>query len=122
MKRLALALALLLVASVPCFADVMPNPYVVSTMNRCSGTIASGGTSQTAISSSQNGGSKFWIISNPPSATETLYVDFGQAAGTTSLPLQAGQSVSFGGQAIWQGLVTVYGATTSHAYTCFYGQ
>ncbi len=121
MKRIALFLALLFGEIVPCFADVQPNPYILGAMTRCSGTIATGGTSQVAITSAQGSGMKTFIIQNPASASETLYVDFGESAGTTSVGLIAGQMISFGGQAIWQGYVSVYGATTSHAYTCFYG-
>ena len=120
-SRLVAGLLALFLAS-PAYADVQPTPYVLNLITRCSGAITSGGVSQTAISAATNAGSKFWFIQNPPLATEPLYIDVGEAAGPTSMALTAGASLTLGGPAVWQGQVTVYAATTSHAFTCFYGQ
>ena len=128
-KFLGWFLAIFLLSSFSAFADTMPNPYVLSVWNRCSSMITTGGASQTAISATANSGSKTWIIENPSTAagegigsTEELWVDLGETSGVTSFDLPPGTSLSLGGQAVWQGSVTVYAATTGHIFICFYGQ
>ena len=116
------ALAALLLSTLPALADTMPNPYVVGRVVRCSGTITSGGSSQTAISATANTGSKFLFIQNPSNASEDLFVDMGESATSSgSIDLPAGSVFSMGGQAVWQGSVTVFATTTAHAFNCFYG-
>lgn len=80
-----------------------------------SGTIASGGTAQTAIA--LNASRKGWCIQNPPTATEVLYVRSGTTATTTTgVTLSAGQQACSLPGLIDTGLISVLGATTSHAF------
>src|SRR5216684_1390625 len=103
------------------FADVAPQPYVILTLpSRCplaNCTIASGNASQVVLNA--NSGRKMFCLSNPTSAAEDLFYDFGQAANDTSptsLVLAAGGTVCMGGAAIWQGSVSVNAVTTSHVF------
>lgn len=113
-----------LIALVPvAFADVAPTPYNFITVTRCSSTVATGGTSQTAVPA--NKGIKAWWIQNPSTATDSIFLDFtGAAVSTagTSVELEPGQMLSFGGPVIWNNGVTVNAATTGDKYVCFYAQ
>ena len=58
-----------------------------------------------------------FCISNPSTATEPLYFDFGQAASLTlSLSVAPGALTCLGGALIWQGVVNVNATTTAHAF------
>jgi len=82
-----------------------------SSTNYIAGSITSGGTAQfigwTLTSA------KIRCIQNPRNATEDLYVAFGATASTTvGQDLQPGMQVCWP----WNGGVSVYGQTTSHAF------
>lgn len=117
------AILLLLAGAASARADIQPLPYIITTIpvhcptisgNTC--TIAAGGTSQVALNA--NSGRKMFCLSNPSTASEPLYFDFGQAASLTlSQSIPAGSNMCFGGGLIWQGSVTVNATTTSHAFS-----
>ena len=81
-----------------------------------SGSISSGGVAQNAIAS--NSSRRGWCIQNPPTATEVLYVrDSGTASATTGVALGAGQQVCNSPGITATAAISVFAATTSHAYT-----
>lgn len=101
-------------------ADQQPFPYAIITQpSRCplsNCSISSGGTAQTVLNA--NPGRKMFCLSNPASATEALYFDFGQAASTTlSLSIAPGALTCMGGAAIWQGTVSVNAVTGGHQFS-----
>jgi hypothetical protein len=62
---------------------------------------------------------KIRCVQNPGSATEDLFVQFGGTAATTaSHDLPAGVQICWP----WNGAVSVYGATTNHAFVAFEAQ
>lgn len=90
------------------------DPVVVTPTDK-SGTVTAGGTAQTAIAA--NPSRKGWCIQNPPTATENLQVRSGAAAtSTTGVALVPGQGACNPTGEIDQGIISVIGATTSHAY------
>jgi hypothetical protein len=104
MKRF-LALVLLWATSVAAFAQITYTDY--------SGTIATGGTSQT-LAVAGNGRVRIAIL-NPATETENLCVNLTSAASCTagtSWVLQSGQSIVIDSTE----LVTVVAATTGHKY------
>ncbi len=84
-----------------------------------SGAVALGGTSQNLCAA--NGNRKRLFVQNPPSATESLFINFTAAAssagGTSSIELVAGASFDSGQGPISTELVTITAATTAHAFT-----
>lgn len=94
--------------------SVIVNPVVVTPTDK-SGTVTSGGTAQTAIA--LNTSRKGWCITNPPTATENLQVRSGAVAtSTTGIAIAPGQQACNPPGLIDQGLISVLGATTSHAW------
>lgn len=90
---------------------------VVSTTDK-SGTIVLGGTAQSAIAS--NASRKGWCIQNPASATEDLFVRVnGTASATTGTDLSPGMQTCSSPSMVDQAAVSVFAATTSHAYLGF---
>ena len=97
---------------------VVPQTYTPSAPSGAL-TLATGGTAQNLFSAAEvvHG----CVITNPSTATETIWVNFYTtavgAAGNTSTPLTAGQSVGCPG-----GLTTAVswiGATTGHAINAY---
>lgn len=85
------------------------------------GTIASGGTAQTAIAS--NVSRKAWCIQNDPAATENLNVRLnGSASATTGTILAAGHQACNQPGVLDTSAVSVFAATTSHRWFGFEGQ
>lgn len=105
------ALALAVVAS-PALAQYYP-PMVDG-----SGTITTGGTSQTAFSINQN--RSYLMCQNPVAATETLFVNIDATASTAggSYELAAGGSVTFTPGMVPRGSVSLTAATTGHRFIC----
>lgn len=82
-------------------------------------TITVGGTSQTLAAA--NATRRFLLIVNPPTETETLYVNFTSAAAAnqTSVPLSPGGSMLMQSPGLVSNeLVTVVAATTGHTVAC----
>lgn len=106
----ALGLGALLACALPALAQT------ITTWTDRSGTITTGGTSQQVMAA--NGGRRAFLIQNPCTAIESLFVEQGATATTTT-------SVELPPCAIWQGFgglstnlaVNVNAATTGHAYT-----
>jgi hypothetical protein len=99
-------------------ADFVAGDYSqVSYVPAASSTITSGGTAQTVRWTLT--AAKIRCVQNPGSATEDLFVQFGgTAASTASHDLPAGVQICWP----WNGQVSVYGATTSHAFIAFEAQ
>lgn len=87
------------------------------TLTDRSGSITTGGTSQTLAPA--NPSRQYLFIQNPPNATENLYINFTSAASAASgsIGLVPGQSFVMETNFISTELVTVYAATAAHAYT-----
>lgn len=84
-------------------------------------TITTGGTAQTALAANTQ---RVWLwCQNPPSATESLFINFSGTAGAAngSIELVAGQVFVMQSNAIYTGIVSAYAATTGHAFTCKQG-
>lgn len=80
-------------------------------------TVTTGGTAQSVAWSLTQ--AKIRCVQNPKSATEELFVSYGTAATTTaSHDLQAGSQICWP----WNGAVSVYAATTGHAFVVFEAQ
>lgn len=82
-----------------------------------SGTITTGGTSQTLMPI--NTLRQHFDIQNPPNATESICYNFTSAASTSSAVncLSAGQGVSFDAPNwVTTELVTIWAATTGHIF------
>lgn len=106
--------------------DTNPLPVIWNaprgTFTDRSGTITTGGTSQTlaAINTTR----KYLLIVNPTVATENIYINFTsaatvaitQTAATSSIPIAPGGSYSLGFSEITTELITINAATTGHAY------
>lgn len=83
-----------------------------------SGTLTLGGTAQAAIA--LNASRKGWCIQNPASASEDLFVRVnGTASATTGTDLSPGQAVCSSPSMVDTAAVSVFAATTSHAYLGF---
>jgi hypothetical protein len=102
--------------------DIANQPIAVETqaslqtvVNAQATTIATGGVSQACFLA---GGQQNGVITNPASATESLFVAVGTAATTTAagrtFELQPGQSFSFGAV---NAAVNVNAATTGHVFS-----
>lgn len=85
------------------------------TLTNYSGSIATGGTAQTALAA--NPKRNFLLIQNPPTEVENLSVDFDATAvgDGTDFTLEPGGAVIFD-TLIPQGLVSVIAATTGHKF------
>lgn len=96
--------------------SVTTKPFAVTPTNK-SGTIASGGTAQTAIAA--NASRQGWCIQNLD-ATEVMYVRSGAAATTgTGTKLGPGAQACNAPGLIDQGNISVIAATTAHAFSGF---
>lgn len=99
-------------------------PALAETVDK-SGVVTLGGTAQNAIAS--NGSRKGWCIQNPSDATkqgiataESLWVKIGGTASATSgTELQPGAQVCNAPEQKDLTAVSVYGATTAHAWLGF---
>ena len=82
-----------------------------------SGTIAAGGTAQTAAA--LNAARIYLYVENPIGATETLWfsTDATATVGSPSIGLAAGQAWENPAHFCPTGALSVIGATISHAYT-----
>lgn len=79
-----------------------------------SGTIASGGSYQTAAAANSN--RKNCTLENPTTATEPLFIKFGTMAQPYSL--NAGQAISaLNGVVVATDAITVSATTTNHSYS-----
>lgn len=85
-----------------------------------SGTIATGGTQQSAIAVNTN--RKAFFVLNPRDASESLWVSLvGNAvvSDKSSIELPAGASFGFFGPTVPSNAVSVIAATTGHKFTAF---
>lgn len=90
---------------------------VVATTSR-SGTITLGGTAQNAMAA--NTSRKGWCVQNPTGASESLFVRAGgTASSSTGTELAAGQQACNQPGTVDQGAISVFAATTSHAFSAF---
>lgn len=119
---LALVLGVVLISPWHAFAQGFTNqgkPFPFS-WTRGSSVIASGGTSQQFLPANAN--RKALVVENPCSATEDLYVDFGEAALVVgSYDLGPCQSLAMGIGIVSQQSVNLIAATTNHAFILFEG-
>lgn len=114
------ALGLLLAASAPIHADG-GDVTGLGFMQSCSGTIATGGTAQNAIT--DHTGEHYRLILNPPSATESLWFSTTGSAtangeATGSIELKQGASFLWSQGNIPTNALSVVAATTGHKFTC----
>lgn len=82
-----------------------------------SGTITTGGTSQTACAVDQT--CSYVLIQNPFAEVETLFVNFGAAASLTaagSINLAPGGNILFEGEFVPVNDIRVNAATTGHKF------
>lgn len=93
-----------------------PTTLGYTSITNDSSTITAGGTAQQAIAANAN--RKRFIVSNPDSASETLYLILG-ASGNGQIPLLPGMTWDESGSSIFQGAVYVLAATTGHAFTAY---
>lgn len=103
-------------------------PLQLGGFNKINTTITLGGSSQ-AILFTFGATTKLWCIQNPSSATESLWVDFNEAAvvgGSEEIP--AGTQLCMGGSVIFSsgygGLngtnsITINATTSAHAFQAF---
>lgn len=92
-------------------------PSTIQGLTDVSGVIAAGGTTQALIPASAT--RERWIISNPDTATETLYFRIGGPA-TGEIPLLPGATWDESGSSIVGDAVEIVAATTGHAFTAYY--
>ena len=115
----ALAIMLCLLAvNAHAVEQIVPFPY--SSVNKASGTITTGGTSQQALAANPN--RKGFCIYNPSSNTESLFYDLGVAATITdpkSIEVTAGNGQCIGGLGVWTGTVTLNATTTGHGFIVY---
>lgn len=98
-------------------STVTTSPLSVTTTDK-SGTITLGGTAQTAIA--LNASRKTWCIQNPGAASEKLYVRAnGTASATTGAELAPGAQACSQSGTIDTAAISVFAATTAHAYLGF---
>lgn len=112
MRKLLAIAAALAALNGTALAQSFPPGGVYTRTAYASGTISNGGTAQSVGFTLP--AAKMRCVENPGSATEDLYVAFGATASTSSQDLVAGT----GAQVCWPwaGPVSVYAATTGHAY------
>jgi hypothetical protein len=86
-----------------------------------SGTITAGGTAQAAVSA--NTSRNYLFVRNPIDATEALWVSLvgTAAAASPSVRLDAGDSFEYAGSFIPTNALSVFAATTGHAFTIWEG-
>jgi len=97
-----------------------PQPLSVSTTD-FSSTITTGGTAQVATAA--NTSRKSWCVQNPSTATELLYVRLnGTASATTGTELTPGSQVCSVANLIDTSAISVFAATTGHAFKGSYVQ
>ena len=94
---------------------VTPIPPTYTAMTDASGTITAGGTKQVALAA--NAARKRFVLANPDTATETLYLSFIAGDGVALIPLIPGEVWDESGSTIAGGILYVQAATTAHAYT-----
>jgi hypothetical protein len=94
----------------PLFRAKPPPGGTYTQIKYASSTIATGGSAQNVVWTLSP--AKMRCVQNPGSATEDLFVAFGGTASTSSQDLTAGAQVCWP----WSGPVSVYAATTSHAF------
>lgn len=93
------------------------NPYGVTDVDH-STTITTGGTAQVAIAA--NSSRKRFIISNPDTATETLYMYY--ASGSNGpIALTPAMTWDENGTSVDKQAIYVKAATTGHAFTAYEG-
>lgn len=111
-----LFVGLLIVSEAQAQSQNWPFAYAGTTSD--SGTVTTGGTSQTAIAA--NPGRRGFCVENPGGATEDLFFDFGRAASlTASFDLVKGNWFCQFGPGVWTGTVTVNATTTAHAFIAY---
>lgn len=96
--------------------NVRSDPDTV-TMTDKSGTIAVGGTAQTAIAA--NAARKRFTLANPSTASEVLQFRFGNTGGF--IDLTPGMIWDESGSTVSTALIQVVAATAAHAYTAYEG-
>lgn len=96
---------------------VTTRPFSASGFTDAGGTITLGGTAQQVIPT--NAALERWTISNPDTATETLYMHWG-AAGHSPIPILPGGGWDESGSSIMCDGVWLSAATTGHAFTAYY--
>lgn len=113
-------LTIFLVSAMLGFASTASAQYVpgnYSTISNAAGTITAGGTAQGITWTLPQ--AKIRCVQNPKSAIEDLFVNYGGTAGATgSIDLQPGLMVCWP----WNGKVSVFAVTTSHAFVTLEGQ
>ncbi len=101
------------------FINEAVGPTRRGTLTDRSGTVATGGVSQTLAVANAN--RNYLLIENPTNATEPLYINFTNAAavgGSSSISLAPGGSFTMIAPAfVSTELVTVTATTTGHAFT-----
>lgn len=97
--------------------QVQQVPYTIQGLTDASGTIAVGGTRQVLFAASPT--RQRWILSNPDTATETLYFCFTLITAGL-IPILPGASWDESGSSIVGDGVWVVGATTAHAFTAYF--
>lgn len=116
-KILFLVLALLALGT-PSFADVMSQPFVFTQAVRHVVVLTSGTVSQTLLAA--NNGRKMFCVTNYASATESVWIDYNEAAVVgSSQEVPASTTLCFGGSAIYTNAITFNATTTSHQVTVF---
>ena len=78
------------------------------------GTITTGGTAQQVIAA--NPIRNYLLVQNPSAAPESLFVDFGEVASTASIELVPGMTLTFESSFMTTQYVSMYAATTGHAF------
>ena len=93
-------------------------PPVVGAFVDHSASVITGSQSQTAIAA--NPLRKFFLIQNPKTATETLFIDFTEAASTAangpSIGLEPGEKFQSTSAFTSTEVITVNAATSGHSY------
>jgi len=95
--------------------NVNAKPFTISGLVDGSGTITLGGTTQSILAA--NAARQYVSLSNPDTATETLYFCWG-AAGAGKIPLLPGATYESGPNVVGDQLFAL-GATTGHAFTLY---
>jgi hypothetical protein len=115
--RLVMGAALLFCALLDAagLAHAQPLPYSQIDYGG-SGTITASGTPQNVVWPMANASVR--CVQNPSSATEDLFVSFGGTASTSTTDLQPSVQQCWP----WDGSVSVYAATTGHAFIATEGK
>jgi hypothetical protein len=91
-------------------------PTTLTGVTDASGTITAGGTAQQVLAA--NASRNRFIIANPDTATDTLYMSFGSGA-SGEIPLQPGMIWDESGSSIVGEAIFLKGATTGDAFTLY---